>query len=89
MIGRMLVKVRLEDFFGTGVIKPSFQQLENLPDFVIWLKISDKGPAIVSEKDLIKSIGMSKGQVLDFFDLLDFIDNIRGRNLGGKRWMEE
>ena len=53
-------------FFGMGVIKPSFQQLWNLPDFVIWLKISGKGPAIVSEKTLIKSIGMSNGQVLDF-----------------------
>ena len=46
----MLVIVRLEDFFKMGVIKPSFQQLGNLPDFVILLKISDKGPAIVSEK---------------------------------------
>ena len=53
-----------------GVIKPSFQQLRNLPDFVIWLKISDKGPAIVSEKASIKSIGISNGQVLDFLSFL-------------------
>ena len=77
-----MVIVRLEDLFGMGVIKPSFQQLRNLPDFVFWLKILDKGPAIVSEKALIKSIGMSNGQVLDFFELFDFIYNIRGKNLG-------
>ena len=63
----MFVIVRLEDFFGIGVIKPSFQQLGNLPDFVIWLNIPDKGPAIAFEKALIKLIGMSNGQVLDFF----------------------
>ena len=72
-----MVKVRLEDFFGTGVMKSNFQQPGNLSGFVIWLKISDKGPAVMSEKALIKSIRMSKGQVFDFLELLDFIYNIR------------
>ena len=62
-------KVRLEDFFETRVMKYYFQQLGNLPNFVIWLKIFDKGSAILSEKALIKSTGMSKGQILDFLSL--------------------
>ena len=68
-MGRMLAKVRLAHFLGTGVIKPCFQQLGNLPNFVMWLKIFDKGSAILSEKALIKSTGMSKGQILDFLSL--------------------
>jgi len=83
VIGRLLVIVRLEDFFGMGIIKPSFQQLGNLPDFVIWLKISDKGPAIVSEKALMKSIGMSNGQVLDFLSFWILFITSEGE-IGGK-----
>jgi hypothetical protein len=48
-----LVKVRLEDFLETCVMKPCFQQLGNLTHFVIGLKIFDKGSAIWSEKALI------------------------------------
>ena len=87
-MGRMLAKVRLVHFFGTGVIKPCFQQLGNLPNFVMWLKIFDKGSAILSEKALIKSIGMPKGQVLDFLSFMSlFITSevdVRGKEvLGG------
>ena len=71
-----------------GFIKPSFHQLGNFPNFVIWLKISDQGPANASEKNLIKSIGMSNGQVLDFlsFQIL-FITSegeVWGERVGGR-----
>ena len=82
MIGRMLVILRREVFFGMGVIKPGFQQLGNLPNFVIWLKISDRGPVIVSEKALIKSIGMSNGQVLDFLSFRIFFITPEGEIWG-------
>ena len=44
VMGCMLAKIRLVRFFwGIGVIKPWFQQIGNLLNFAIWLRIFDKG----------------------------------------------
>jgi len=48
-----LVKIRLESFGGTGAVKPYFHQLENLSNFVIWLKIFARRSVSLFEKAFI------------------------------------
>jgi len=84
----VLAKVRLVHFFETCVIKPFFQQLENLPNFVMWLKIFNKGSAIFTEKILIKSTGMFKGQALDFLSFRILFITSEG-DIRGRRYWEE